>query len=88
LEILRYIFFGVAIMEFFLIRWVRRFILLKKVTSERTADQRDTCLPKIQKLVTTAIITYAFCESVAIFGLRLFLITRSSLEFYFFVAKD
>jgi uncharacterized RDD family membrane protein YckC len=38
----------------------------------------------IQRLLILSIITYAFCESIAIFGLILFLMGGNSLDFYFF----
>jgi len=38
-----------------------------------------------QPLMTSAIIGYALCESVAIFGLVLFFLTQKSLDFYLFL---
>lgn len=86
LEILRYIFFGVALIGFYLIRWIRQFILYKKIAIEKTTDQSVILSSKIQRLIRTTIITYALCEWIAIFGLILFFITGSSLDFYFFAA--
>ncbi len=41
---------------------------------------------KIQKLFSATIITYALCESVAIFGLVLFLTGGETFDFYLFIA--
>ena len=70
-EMVRYPFFGIALFQFYVIRWIRRRLLSKK---------RD-----VQTLLTTTIITYALCESVAILGLILFFLGRSSFDFYLFL---
>ena len=67
--ILRYVFLGLTIADFFLIKFIWR-----KLLSAST-----------QKLIETSIITYALCESVAIYGLILFLAAGSSLDFYTFM---
>jgi F0F1-type ATP synthase membrane subunit c/vacuolar-type H+-ATPase subunit K len=85
IEILRYIFFAVAIMEFFIIRFIRNLILQRKEGLELPSQQADLLLIKVRKLFTSTIITYVMCESVAIFGFVLFLIGRNSFDFYLFV---
>jgi F0F1-type ATP synthase membrane subunit c/vacuolar-type H+-ATPase subunit K len=67
--ILRYVFLGLTIADFFLIKFIWR-----KLLSAST-----------QKLIETSVITYALCESVAIYGLILFLAAGSSLDFYTFM---
>lgn len=85
IEILRYIFFGIAILEFFLIRYVKNLILSGRSAVEGLPRQKRPFSPNVQRLFTTAIVTYAFCESVVIYGLVLFLIAGSSLDFYLFM---
>ncbi len=67
--ILRYVFLGLTIADFFLIKFIWR-----KLLSAST-----------QKLIETSVTTYALCESVAICGLILFLTAGSSLDFYTFM---
>lgn len=82
--ILRYALISAALAEFFLIRIVSKLILAGKLTTDR-ADYRPVDQPwLIQRLSTAAIVVYALCESIGIFGLVLFLIGGSSLDFYIF----
>jgi F0F1-type ATP synthase membrane subunit c/vacuolar-type H+-ATPase subunit K len=75
IEILKYLFFAIAVTEFFLIRFIRNRILSVK----------GTLSSRISKLLSVTIVTYAISESNAIFGLVLFLIGGSSLDFYTFM---
>jgi hypothetical protein len=83
LDFLRYLFLGLAVVEFFAVRVIKNLILKKgRVTS--LTDQGDPLLAKVQKLFTAAIVSFAFCESVAIYGFVLFVIGGSSFDFYLF----
>jgi len=84
---LRYVFFGMAVVEFFLIRFIKNRILSgKDIRPKGPGDKTIRSFsPKTQRLISTAIVSYAFCESVAIFGLILFLIGGSSFDFYIFL---
>jgi len=79
MEMVRYIFFIMAIGLFFLIRWIRQILLFKR-TSHELPDQGRALASKIQRLMATTIMTYALCELVAIFGLILFFIGGSPLD--------
>jgi F0F1-type ATP synthase membrane subunit c/vacuolar-type H+-ATPase subunit K len=70
-DLLRYLFFGIAIVEFFLIRFLRSHMISGPPSAA-----------KIQKLLSMTIFTYALCESVAIYGLILFLIGGRRFDFY------
>jgi F0F1-type ATP synthase membrane subunit c/vacuolar-type H+-ATPase subunit K len=70
-DLLRYVFFGMAIVEFLLIRFLRRYMVSGAPSQA-----------KIQKLFSLSILTYALCESVAIYGLILFLIGGKRFDFY------
>jgi hypothetical protein len=84
LTTMRYVLLGVVAVEFFAIRLVSRLML-----SSKTADQRSQNVAQFstdaQKLMTAAIVTYALCESVAIYGLVLFMIQGKSMDFYLFL---
>jgi hypothetical protein len=41
--------------------------------------------PSVEKLTLTAIITFALCESVAVLGLVLFLLSGQGMDFYIFM---
>ncbi|MEK6692134.1 MAG: type ISP restriction/modification enzyme [Nitrospirota bacterium] len=84
IEILRYVFLGIAIVEFFLVRFLRNLTLSGKTPIQRTS-QESPLSSFIQRLATTSIMIYAICESVAIYGLVLFLLAGSSLDFYAFM---
>ncbi|MFQ6081821.1 MAG: hypothetical protein ACE5WD_00495 [Candidatus Aminicenantia bacterium] len=83
-DILRYVLLGVAIACFFLIRFIKNRILSGKATIQKETIMYNLSAP-IQRLLTASIITYAFCESVAIIGLVLFFIAGNSLDFYTFM---
>ena len=84
-EFLRYALFGIAIAEFFLIRFIRNLILSQRVPVKTASSQGNISSPAIQRLYTETVITCALCESVAIYGLVLFLIAGSSADFYTFL---
>jgi hypothetical protein len=83
LAFVRYIFYGMAIAQLFVMKFIRNRILSKKEEGE---------LPKlplgkghstdIQKLLTATIVTYAFCEVPAIYGLVLFFLGKNKFDFY------
>ena len=85
LEILRYFLLGITLIEFFMIRIVRKMILSGGGRVSGLPKQGDPLLSKVQKLFTAAIVTFAFCESAGIYGLVLFIIGGSSFDFYLFV---
>jgi hypothetical protein len=79
--ILRYILFGVAAVIFFLIRAINKHLLAGDVRINGTRTQ-SRYSPDIQRLMTAAVITYVFCESIAILALILYLLGGSSADFY------
>ena len=85
LEILKYLLLGLTLVEFFVIRIVKKMILSGGGRISALSNQGDLLLAKAQKLLTTAIVTFAFCESVGIYGLVLFLIGGSPFDFYLFI---
>jgi hypothetical protein len=85
LEILRYLLLGMTLVEFFAIRIVKKMILSGGGRVSGLPKQGDLLLSKVQKLFTSAIVSLAFCESVGIYGLVLFVIGGSSFDFYLFI---
>jgi hypothetical protein len=68
-SLLKYTFLALAVAQFVIIK------VVQKTLPARSLDN----LPQ------AAIITFALCETVAIFGLVLFLLTGSALDFYVFM---
>jgi F0F1-type ATP synthase membrane subunit c/vacuolar-type H+-ATPase subunit K len=68
-SLLKYILLVLAATQFFIIK------LVQKIVPARSFDN----LPQ------AAIVTFALCETVAIFGLVLFLLTGNALDFYVFM---
>jgi hypothetical protein len=85
LEVLRYLLLGITLIEFFMIRIVKKMILSSGGRVSTLSDQGDPLLSKVQKLFTAAIVTFAFCESAGIYGLVLFVIGGNSFDFYLFI---
>jgi hypothetical protein len=68
-SLLKYIFLALAAAQFVIIK-----VVLKTLPAR-----------SLDKLPQAAIITFALCETVAIFGLVLFLLTGNALDFYVFM---
>jgi F0F1-type ATP synthase membrane subunit c/vacuolar-type H+-ATPase subunit K len=68
-SLLRYILLALAVVQYVIIKAVQKIVL---------AHSRDN-LPQ------AAIVTFALCETVAIFGLVLFLLCGNPLNFYLFM---
>jgi hypothetical protein len=85
LEVVRYFLLGITFIEFLAIRIVKRMILSGGGRIGGLPKQGDPLLSKVQKLFTSAIVSLAFCESVGIYGLVLFVIGGSSFDFYLFI---
>ncbi len=74
----RYAFYGIGLAQIFIIRLVRE-ILTKGLASTEAEEL-------IAHLSRLSILTAAFCESVAIFGLVLFFLSGNQKDFYVLVA--
>ncbi len=69
-ETMRYVFWGIAVVDAFLIRILRNQVLTRPVTGA--------------KLQQASVVTYAMCESVVLFGFVLFVISGNSFDLYAF----
>lgn len=80
---LRLILLGVAIVDFALIPFIRNRAL---AGGNRPGNALASNLPEpVMRLVTASIVSFALCESIAIYGLVLFLINGGRPEFYLFL---
>ncbi len=87
-ESIKYIFLGLALIQFFLIRMIRRRFLLREpeqASRLQTGAKAGSVSIKVTRLLITSIVTYVLCEFVAVYGLVLFFITRSPFDFYLFM---
>jgi hypothetical protein len=82
--ILRYVLFGVAAVISSLIRAINNHFLAGdvRIAGTGTASRYS---PDIQRLMTAAVVTYAFCESIAVLGLILYFLGGSPTDFYVFM---
>jgi hypothetical protein len=87
IDVLRYTLLGVVFAQYFLIRTVNNIFLSLKRVSQRTYKPAPLTAKILgfSRLIAGAIIVCALCESVAIYGLVLFLIQGNSYDFYLFL---
>ncbi|MEK6744249.1 MAG: hypothetical protein AABZ15_11585 [Nitrospirota bacterium] len=88
-EILKFALLGISVVVFFVIRFVNDQVLNASGEQAKKLDQRPPLAkgiaPEFGRLTTAAVITYALCESPAIFGLVLFFLGRSPSDFHIFL---
>ena len=84
IDTLRYALLSVVVVEFFMIRFLNKIMLSGKGQPQSSAATSPFA-PNVSRLVAASIVTYALCESVAIYGLVLFFIQGNSNDFYLFV---
>jgi len=85
MRMLRIIIFAVAIGDG-LFSFIIKGFLLKGADIPQGVEENLIVPVLAQKLQTATIVVMAFCESVAIFGLVLFILTGSSTDFYILLA--
>jgi hypothetical protein len=90
LSFLRYILMAVAAIEVILMVIIKNFILSGKAKFlQQPGPGKDSPGPNegefINRLRSAHIITYALCESIAIYGLILFMLGKDKTEFYAFL---
>ena len=79
-----FLLFGFAIMTFFFIKYIHNQILSNKL-SRNPAGSKSSPSAKIAKLLKASLVSDAICESVAILGLILFVISKNPFDFYVFL---
>jgi hypothetical protein len=83
-ESVKYLLLGFALIEFFVIRMIRRRFLSREPGQAITL-QGGSVSTRVMRLLIASIMTYALCESIAISGLVLFFLTRRPFDFYLFM---
>lgn len=88
-EIVQFVLLGISVVVFFVIRIVNRLMLGPREEQGAPTRQRVTRDPggetEFTRLTTAAIITYALCETPAIFGLVLYFLGRRVTDFHLFL---
>ena len=88
LEIMKFLLIGLTVVLFFIIRYVNALLLESKGKEGTAPDahaRQSGAPPEFGRLTTAAVVTYAVCETPAIFGLVLFFLGRNSSDFYLFM---
>jgi len=89
LEIMKFILLGVSGVILFLMKFLSAKIIKAGTAqggmSVPQSGQASGIAPEFAPLVTAAVITFAFCEAPAIFGLVLYFIGRNAADFYLFL---
>lgn len=86
ITVLRAVLAGVAVVMFFVIRLVIKLFLSGKIPGSGAGGPSGPLPAEAQRLVSAAMVTYALCETPAVFGLVLFLINGNPFDFYGFMA--
>lgn len=88
-EIIKFALIGVTVVIFFVIRFVNASLLRMNGGAGNLPDPRSRqssgAPPEFGRLTTAAVITFALCESPAIFGLVLFFLGRNASDFHLFL---
>jgi hypothetical protein len=86
---MKFILLGISPAVFFVIRFVNKQVLDAGGKQAKRLDRRPSLAggtaPGFGRLTTAAVITYALCESPAIFGLVLYFLGRSASDFHLFL---
>jgi hypothetical protein len=90
LSILRYILMAIAAIEVFMMVIIKNRILSGETKLiQQPGLEQDPSKPNegefINRLRSAHIVTYALCESIAIYGLILFILEKNKTEFYAFL---
>ena len=90
LSFLRYILMAVAAIEVFMMVIIKNRIISGETRLiQQPGSEKDSSKPNegefINRLRSAHIVTYALCESIAIYGLILFMLEKNKTEFYAFL---
>jgi hypothetical protein len=89
LELFKYALLAVSAIIFIVIRFVNARLLNADGGRDRAVDTRPRPAAGVEaefgRLTTASVITYALCETPAIFGLVLYFLGRNSADFYLFL---
>jgi F0F1-type ATP synthase membrane subunit c/vacuolar-type H+-ATPase subunit K len=85
LETLKYIFLGLTFITLFAIRGVKHNILSGKVKLQPNSGLPTPLTGPLIKLMRATLVGYAFCESVALYGLVYYFLSGNIQDFYLFI---
>jgi F0F1-type ATP synthase membrane subunit c/vacuolar-type H+-ATPase subunit K len=85
--LLRNVFLGLSLFQVVFIKLFRSRMFAMESRDQATGVAKPPSLDdSVQRLMTTSIVTFAMAESIAVYGLVLFLLNGSSNDFYVFLA--
>ena len=84
LNLIKYILFGISIFNYFVAAFIRKVMLVQLVASYHAGLKVASAEPsgRIPNFMAVEVVTFAICESVAIYGLVLYLIGKRPEDFY------
>jgi len=80
LPLFRYLLYGVALLEIGVMLFLRRFLLGRPAAVKREREVDEVAVG--QSLFTTGLVTFAIAESLAVYGLVLFLLSGDRRDLY------
>ncbi len=80
-DLFRYSLFGISLLTIFGVYFLRR-LLLDTSKSTTYASSSSSQHPAVSKYIVAVTVSSAMLESIAIYGVVLFLMTKESLSFY------
>jgi F0F1-type ATP synthase membrane subunit c/vacuolar-type H+-ATPase subunit K len=78
---LRYALLAVAVIQYFIIQFLNKVMLSSNAPAMGTVSPAGSSTP----LISASVVAFALSESVAVYGLVLFLIQGDSTDFYLFL---
>lgn len=82
-NIIRYVFYGISAIAFFSIKYVRNYILHSKTPDQ--SDGGSFASPAVFNYVKATIASLAIAESIAVFGLVLFILGKNRIDLYLLI---
>ncbi len=80
---LRLILLALALVDFALIPFLRNRVL--SAGNRTSTSSVSSCPTGVQRLLSASMVSFALCQSIAIYGLILFLLNGGLREFYLFI---
>ena len=74
----------VALLEYFIIRFIRWKVLSKKTILTAMSDTKSPFSPPVRQLLSLSVVTYALCYTIVIYGFVMFFLSGVTMNFYIF----
>jgi magnesium-transporting ATPase (P-type) len=75
----------IALLEYFIIRFVRHMMLSRKIIAPRISGVKSQFSPPVAQLFAASIMTYALCYTIIVYGFVLFMLSGVTMNFYIFM---